>query len=137
MEANYLYTYDTPKKGDLCLLIWKCDDILLGNIRYNSEHIPILVPMQIVDIDEQDNISLRPRICINNQWMIFSLGIEEETGNPITTLLCTPGDGTFERLIHYDWYSKSGAQWTNKLYSPNKTLAQEIEEVDKEKLNMG
>lgn len=130
---NWIYDYNTEiKKGQCALLIWSADMLKLGNDEYNMEHLPVLMPIQIVDTDEENStIYARPRILVDGKWKIFKIG-KEPNGEDILTIESQQGDGTFERIIPYDWFTNSDGEWTNEIFEPQTTLENEINDVNKE-----
>lgn len=116
------------KKGQCALLIWSADMLKLGNDEYNIEHFPVLVPVQVIQVDEPNStIVVRPRIFVGGKWKVFKLG-KEPNGDDILTIEAQQGDGVFERIIPYDWFSNSEGIWTNEIFEPSNTLKDELKE---------
>lgn len=117
---NYQYTNRPISVGDTCLFIYSCSPYIIDDT-FNTKEGAIIIPVRIINIDENKDgldIILRPRIINENKWKIFVMGINTETKEYIDTIKISlkPNSPLSSRLIYYDWFSGSGAEWSNEKY---------------------
>lgn len=111
-ERQLLFNKDEKiEEKDLGLLIWQASPLLDHKGKQEGM---VVVPVMVIKVDE-DGVVMRPRIYDNGIWKVFPLGVDSE-GNQVTEIVAKYGDGILSRFIKYDWFSKSGGEWSNEVY---------------------
>lgn len=111
-ERQLLFNKDEKiEEKDLGLLIWQAPTLLEHKGKQEGM---VVVPVMVIKVDE-DGVVMRPRIYDNGIWKVFPLGVDSE-GNQVTEIVAKYGDGILSRFIKYDWFSKSGGEWSNEVY---------------------